>query len=86
MMAPLLSLFSNPQRELYLYDWVDCDKFAHRWLIYRVTLSQLRAYLKRRLTHYELITNTQSVLLIDLDSNIEPQWFGPFFGTPTQTR
>ncbi len=39
--GPLLSLFSNDKGELYLFDWSDSDDNYNRWLVFRITLTQL---------------------------------------------
>ena len=70
--GPLLSLFSNPKGELYIYQWCDCDESHHRWLIYPVTLNQLSNYLNRKLTHYQLMMSHRVVYAVDLDGDAEP--------------
>ena len=70
--GPLMSLFSNNKGDLYIYDWSDCDDDSHRWLVYQVTLNQLRNYLNGHLTHYQLIMSNSVVFVVDLDSDAKP--------------
>lgn len=39
--GPLLSHFRHPSGDDYLYYWCDCDEAANRWMVLRVTESNI---------------------------------------------
>lgn len=69
--GPLLSLFSNTKGELYLFDWSDTNEKYNRWLVFRITLSQLIQYLNKNLSHYQLISTffTDFIVSVDIDDD-----------------
>lgn len=53
--GPMLSLFEDRRnRRLFLYDWVDSDQNANRWLIYQVLPSDLFGYISKNVSHLDL--------------------------------
>ena len=55
--GPLLTLFSDVRNEhLYLYDWVDSDDSANRFLIYRIAVEAVLDYINKKITHRELFS------------------------------
>ena len=68
--GPSLSLFkSEEDNSLYLFDWVDCDNEAHRWLVYAVSPQQLTQFIARKLSRYDLFFGEKKVNIVDLASN-----------------
>lgn len=57
--GPILTLFSDVRNEhLYLYDWVDSDDSANRFLIYAVPPQGVLDYLSKRITHRDLFVQS----------------------------
>jgi hypothetical protein len=72
MDGPLLTLFLHTNRQLYLFDWVDRDATANRWLIYRTSKTLLNQFLNKEISHYQLLMADESyVYAIDVDSKLE---------------
>jgi hypothetical protein len=68
--GPSLSLFKSVKDDtLYLFDWVDCDAHAHRWLVYAVSIQQLTKFIDRKITRYDLVFNQKQVEILDLVDN-----------------
>ena len=68
--GPSLSLFkSEEDNALYLFDWVDCAKNAHRWLVYTVSPQQLTQFIARKLSRYDLVSIEKKVNIVDLSSD-----------------
>jgi hypothetical protein len=72
MDGPLLTLYLHTNRQLYLFDWVDRDATANRWLIYRTSKTLLNQFLNKDISHYQLLMSDESyVYAIDLNSKLE---------------
>jgi len=69
--GPLTSLFSNTDRELYIYHWIDCDKDYNRWMIYKVKLNQIIDYLNEKVSDYHLQTTSECIYFVDIPTNCE---------------
>ncbi len=68
--GPSLSLFkSEEDNSLYLFDWVDCDKDAHRWLLYPISPQQLAKFIDRKITRHDLFFSQKVVKILDLVDN-----------------
>ena|ERR1700722_15042723 len=53
--GPLLTLFQDKEDDiLYLYDWMDSDANSNRYIIYRISPSDLISYIGKRITHIQL--------------------------------
>jgi len=70
--GPLLSVFSNDKGEIYLFDWSDNDDKYNRWLVFRISLTQLIQYLNKNISHYQLITTyfTDFIVSVDIDNDL----------------
>lgn len=70
--GPLLSLFVEGD-EYYLYNLVDGDSAANRWLVFPVDEKSLREYIgvTKETTLYQLIVNAGKWFLVDIDNNID---------------
>lgn len=55
--GPLLSVFTNNQGDKFLYYWCDGENDRNRWLVFRVSDRDLDAYLTKRVTLKDLISN-----------------------------
>lgn len=71
--GPLLSHFQSRNNENYLFFWTDVDDTFNRWLVVRVSIERLQAYLNGKLSFYEIITepNDNFVYKVDIDSNLK---------------
>ena len=50
--GPVLSLFMDKRNaDLYLFDWVDSDGKANRWLIYKIPAEILNDFLLRKISY-----------------------------------
>jgi hypothetical protein len=68
--GPSLSLFkSEEDNSIYLFDWVDCDKDAHRWLVYAVSPQQFTQFITLELSRYDLVFSEKKVNIVDLTSD-----------------
>lgn len=73
--GPLLTLFEELNSgHFYIFDWVDRDMQANRWLIYRVKPSYLLRYIQDEISHLELFINRHSnkVYFTDIDYHNRP--------------
>ncbi len=69
--GPLLSLFEDLNSGyFYLFDWVDRDQNANRWLIYRVSPKYLLEFLNSKISHLELFEKRpdKTIFFTDIDS------------------
>jgi hypothetical protein len=69
--GPLLSLFQDlNSRHFYVFDWVDRDMKANRWMIYRVSPECVSKYINGEISHHELFENRPAnpVYFMDIDS------------------
>lgn len=56
--GPLLTVFEDANTgQIYLFDWVDGNNTANRWLIYRVTPKALLDFINNRISHLELFNS-----------------------------
>lgn len=70
--GPFLTLFEDKTGDYYFYKWADFDDLAHRWIVFPVSKTNLIAYLKKETTLRELLINSNSLYLVDLDADIKP--------------
>ena len=70
--GPLLSLYSDNNNALYLYDWAESDDEFNRWLVIKITLETLSKYIHKNLSHYDLIRKSNEIYSVDIDNNIMP--------------
>ena len=69
--GPLLTLYLHANKHLYLFDWVDRDVAANRWLIYRTNPSLLAQFIKGGISHHNLLMGGESfVFKTDIDKNL----------------
>ncbi len=70
--GPLLTLFENSHnKHLYLLDWVDRDSQFNRWLIYRCTPISLNKFIKKTISHLDLLLSNESCCYtVDIDKNL----------------
>ena len=71
--GPLLSLFKHKRHgDTYLYYWCDCDDSVNRWMILRVSESNLTKLVDRLIPLDQIIPQgcqDDFVYLVDLDSD-----------------
>ena len=70
--GPLLSHYVSSKGDDYLFYWVDRDDKDNRWLVLRVSLSNLQKYMVKDLTLRELIEtpNDGYLYCVDVDNDI----------------
>ena len=70
--GPLLSHFVSSKGDDYLFYWVDRDDEDNRWLVLRVSLSNLQKYMVKDMTLRELIESPNDGYLycVDVDNDI----------------
>jgi len=70
--GPLLSHFQSNNNENYLFFWTDVDDTFNRWLVVRVSIERLQAYLNGKLSFYNIITepNDNFVYKVDIDADL----------------
>ena len=70
--GPLLSHFvdKNNLSDNYLYRWVDFNDDSHRWLIFRLSDTDLSAFFKGQSSLRQLISKNSFVYLLDLDAQL----------------
>lgn len=68
--GPLLSHYVSSKGDDYLFYWVDQDENDNRWLVQRVSLSNLQKYMAKAISLRELIENPNDGFLycVDVDS------------------
>jgi hypothetical protein len=71
--GPLLSVFKDALSDnYYFYKWSDCDDKAHRWLVFKVTLKNLKAFFDKQISIRQLILEQPFSYFLDLDNELEP--------------
>ena len=70
--GPLLSHFidKNKPNDHYFFRWVDFDDDCHRWLIFKSSEKDIVNFFNKTISLLELITRNSTVLLIDLDDEL----------------
>lgn len=70
--GPLLSHFVNKSDDHYLFYWVENDDKYNRWLVARETEFDIREYVEKRKTLYDVLTNPcdRFVLFVDIDEDV----------------
>ncbi len=68
----LLSHFvdRNNVSDNYFYRWVDYDDDSNRWLIFRLSDTDLTAFFKRQLSLKQLVSTNSFTYLLDLDAQL----------------
>lgn len=70
--GPLLSLFKTQNNLNLLFYWVDVDSDFNRWLVVKITKTNLQAYLKNKLSLYQILTKPKnnSIYKVDIDKDL----------------
>ncbi len=70
--GPLLSLYADDESPdtFYFYKWADCDETANRWLIAKVSRTNLRRFFARELSLRQILLENPFVHLLDLDDEL----------------
>lgn len=56
----LLTVFQNfKNSQIYLFDWVDKDKYSNRWMVYRSNAILIDKYIKGELSHNALFSSDE---------------------------
>jgi hypothetical protein len=68
--GPLLSVFTDSNRNPYIYYWVEADNKYNRWLIFRTSGAKLNKYVLQKISHYDLMIEPEDgyLYMADLDS------------------
>ncbi len=70
----LLSVFKDLLSDsLYFYKWSDCDEKAHRWLVFKVSIANLKDFFEGKYSLKNLISVQPFVYALDLDNDLEPK-------------
>ena len=70
--SPLLSHFvdrNNPS-DNYLYRWVDFSDSSNRWLIFRLSNDDFKAFFKNQVSLKDIISKNSFLYLLDLDAQL----------------
>jgi hypothetical protein len=71
--GPLLSVFKDALSDNYFfYKWSDCNDKAHRWLVFKVTIKNLKAFFDKNISIRQLILEQPFSYFLDLDAFLEP--------------
>jgi hypothetical protein len=71
--GPLLSVFKDALSDnYYFYKWSDCDDKTHRWLVFKVTFKNLKAFFDKQISIRQLILEQPFSYFLDLDNELEP--------------
>lgn len=70
--GPVLALYVS-DGGYYLFSWTDCDDISNRWMIFRVTLEQLRCYVDGKITFLDVILNNPDGFVRFADYNTSGQ-------------
>lgn len=70
--GPLLSLFKTKNNQNYLFYWIDQDHNFNRWLVVNIKNTNLQAYLKNKLSLYQILTKPKnnSIYKVDIDKDL----------------
>ena len=70
--GPLLSHFidKNNPNDHYFYRWVDFDDAGHRWLIFKASDKDIKAFLNKNMSLWQMITQKSTVTLVDFDDDL----------------
>ena len=70
--GPLLSLFNNKSCDYYLYYWCDVDDIYNRWIIFRITQQNIKNYLLKKTTLFDLVVKPVDgfVYVINIDNEL----------------
>ena len=70
--GPLLTLFENTNKRLFLFDWIDNDDTFNRWLVYTPKAENILKYINKQLSHYELIMSVSNdFIIVEIDKNLQ---------------
>lgn len=71
--GPLLTHYSTESGDNYLMYWVDADDECNRWLLARIELESLNAYLNKQCTLYQLLQGSLDAIIwvLDIDRNMQ---------------
>lgn len=53
---PMLSLFVDTKKQLYLWNWVDVSENSHLWLVFEISPNELLNYLSKKIDQRTLIS------------------------------
>ena len=70
--GPLLSHFvdNNSPNDHYFYRWVDFDDETHRWLIFKSSDKDIKAFLNKEISLWQMIIQKSTVILLDFDDDL----------------
>lgn len=70
--GPLLSLFSKSgePNAYYLYKWSDCDESANRWLVARLTSTELRSFFDQEISLRNILLANSKLFLVDVGDDL----------------
>ena len=71
--GPLLSVFKDHFSDnFYLYKWSDCDEKANRWLVFKVSIADLKAFFDKKISIRQMILAQPFSYFLDLDNQLDP--------------
>lgn len=70
--GPLLSLFVNQENhnQYYFYKWADCDDDSNRWMVFHISLAELKEFMEKKINLRSIIVNNPYVFYIDLNDDL----------------
>ena len=71
--GPMMSLFINDKKELFIYKWVNVNDDSHTWLVFRTSKDLVTAYVRKEISGGEFILNAtkKSWYLVDINPTLE---------------
>ena len=73
--GPLLSLFKNEADELHLVLWCDNDETVNRWMRFKLSEDNYKAYLKSEISLKDIILKQEHVTFYEIFAKCEQHLF-----------
>ena len=71
--GPLLSVFKDRFSDnYYLYKWSDCDENSNRWLVFKASIPNLKAFFDKKISLRQMILDQPFSYFLDLDNQLAP--------------
>jgi hypothetical protein len=65
---PLQSIFSNSEKDIIIFEWIDCDDLFERWLVYKSNIDDLKKFLNKEISYFNFIFSNEDFYIIDIPS------------------
>ena len=70
--GPLLSHYQSENGENFLFYWIDSDETNNRWLIFRMSLSNIYKYVEKHISLHDIFTKNDNEIIykVDIDNDL----------------